>query len=299
MKQWWDRVGVEEGEAIENRMLTRVIENAQKKVEGRNFDIRKHLLDYDNVMNKQRHAFYARRLAAMNADDKAIDEEIQACIEGFVADLLGRTWPQRGEPEDDQYVEMAHAFEAQFGVAFSIERSPFERRTASVIPRVTRSDTRSSLDRVGPRREARRRAVLAEETYADLEGYPTFHRIVRDLQLQILDQQWKAHLHTMDSLRGGINMRAYAQRDPKLEYQREGFALFGEMEHRIDETLAEYALKFSFPRPQTGPQATQRRVDGNAPQQPPKPQSQGGEPPPTPGGAAARQAPRGRHRSTR
>ncbi|MCR9093391.1 MAG: preprotein translocase subunit SecA [bacterium] len=292
VKQWWDRVGVEEGEAIENRMLTRVIENAQKKVEGRNFDIRKHLLDYDNVMNKQRHAFYARRLAAMTSDDKALDEEVQACVEGFVADLLGRTWPQRGEPDDDQYVEMAHALEAQFGLAFSIEEEPF--RTADG-KRHPESDAlgHAILARIDGALEEKREEgrVLAEETYADLEGYPNFQRIMRDLQLQILDQQWKAHLHTMDSLRGGINMRAYAQRDPKLEYQREGFALFGEMEQRIDDTLAEYALKFSFPRPETGPKATQRRVDGNQQPEAPKPRSQGGAAPPTPaaaaGGAAA------------
>ena len=292
VKQWWDRVGVEEGEAIENRMLTRVIENAQKKVEGRNFDIRKHLLDYDNVMNKQRHAFYARRLAAMTSDDKALDEEVQACVEGFVADLLGRTWPQRGEPDDDQYVEMAHALEAQFGLAFSIEEEPF--RTADG-KRHPESDAlgHAILARIDAALEEKREEgrVLAEETYADLEGYPNFQRIMRDLQLQILDQQWKAHLHTMDSLRGGINMRAYAQRDPKLEYQREGFALFGEMEQRIDDTLAEYALKFSFPRPDTGPKATARRVDGNQQPEAPKPQSQGGAAPPTPaaaaGGAAA------------
>ena len=291
VKQWWDRVGVEEGEAIENRMLTRVIEGAQKKVEGRNFDIRKHLLDYDNVMNKQRHAFYARRLAAMTSDDKAVDEEVQACVEGFVADLLGRIWPQRGEPEDDQYVEMAHALEAQFGVAFSIEEEPF--RTADgkrhpesdALGHAILARIESALDE--KREEGR---VLAEETYADLEGYPTFQKIMRDLQLQILDQQWKAHLHTMDSLRGGINMRAYAQRDPKLEYQREGFALFGEMEQRIDETLAEYALKFSFPRPDLGPKATQRRVDGNPGQEAPKPQSQGGAAPLTPAAAAGASA---------
>jgi preprotein translocase subunit SecA len=297
VKQWWDRVGVEEGEAIENRMLTRVIENAQKKVEGRNFDIRKHLLDYDNVMNKQRHAFYARRLTAMTADDKAIDEEVQACIEGFVADLLGRTWPQRGEPDDDQYVEMAHVLEAQFGLAFSIEEEPF-RTPEGKRPPESDALGHAILARLNEALDAKREEgrVLAEETYADLEGYPTFHRIMRDLQLQILDQQWKAHLHTMDSLRGGINMRAYAQRDPKLEYQREGFALFGEMEQRIDDTLAEYALKFSYPRPQTGPQATQRRVDGNQQPEAPKPPSQGGAgqggaAPPTPaaaaGGAAA------------
>ena len=266
VKQWWDRVGVEEGEAIENRMLTRVIEGAQKKVEGRNFDIRKHLLDYDNVMNKQRHAFYARRLQAMEADDKALHEEVQACLEGYVADLLGRFWPQRGEPGEDEYVEMAHAIEAQFGIAFSIEQEPF--RTAAG-QRHPESDAlgHAILAKLDQLLEEKRREgkELKEGVYADVETFPTFEQVIRDLQLQILDQQWKQHLHTMDQLRNSINMRAYAQRDPKLEYQREGFALFGEMEQRIDETLAEYALKFSFPRPQVGPQATQRRVDAGSP----------------------------------
>jgi len=268
VKMWWDRVGVEEGEAIENRMLTRVIEGAQKKVEGRNFDIRKHLLDYDNVMNKQRHAFYARRLKAMQSDDKAVLEEIQACIEGYVADLLSRAWPQRGEPDDDGLVEMAHALEAQFGISFSIEEEPFLSADGT---RHLESDAlgHAILERLSAALEARREEgrELKEGPYADLEHYPTFEQIVRDLQLQILDQQWKAHLHTMDQLRGGINMRAYAQRDPKLEYQREGFALFGEMEQRIDDTMAEYALKFSFPRPNLGPQATARRVDAEGQKQ--------------------------------
>ena len=262
VKQWWDRVGVEEGEAIENRMLTRVIEGAQKKVEGRNFDIRKHLLDYDNVMNKQRQAFYARRLKAMQADDKELLEEVQACIEGFVADLLARTWPARGEPEDDDYVEMAHSLEAQFGLTWSIEEEPFRTPDGKRHPE---SDAlgHAILEKLNAALEAKREEGrhLKEVEYADLENYPTFEMIVRDLQLQILDSQWKAHLHTMDQLRGGINMRAYAQRDPKLEYQREGFALFGEMEQRIDDTLAEYAFRFSFPRPNLGPQATHRRVD--------------------------------------
>ena len=257
VKQWWDRVGVEEGEAIENRMLSRVIENAQKKVEGRNFDIRKHLLDYDNVMNKQRHAFYARRLAAMTADEKAVEEEVQACLEGYVADLLGRTWPARGEPEDDDYAEMRRALEAQFGLTLSIEEPPF--RTADG-KRHPESDAlgHAILSRLNELLEAKKAEgqQLAEVEYAEVPNYPTYTQILRDLHLQILDQQWKQHLHTMDQLRGGISMRAYAQRDPKLEYQREGFALFGEMEQRIDDTLAEYALKFSFPRPDLGPKVT-------------------------------------------
>jgi preprotein translocase subunit SecA len=263
VKQWWDRVGVEEGEAIENRMLSRVIEGAQKKVEGRNFDIRKHLLDYDNVMNKQRQAFYARRLIAMSSDEKAIAEEIQACLEGYVANLVARTWPQRGDPEDDQYVEMAHALEAQFGMALSIEDPPF--RTADGDrhgdPDALGHAILAMLDEALARKKEEGRQ-LKDETYADIDNYPSFDQIVRDLQLQILDQQWKGHLHTMDALRESINLRGYAQRDPKLEYQREGFALFGEMEQRIDDTFAEFVLKFGYPRPNLGPQPTARRVDG-------------------------------------
>jgi preprotein translocase subunit SecA len=262
VKQWWDRVGVEEGEAIENRMLTRVIEGAQKKVEARNFDIRKHLLDYDNVMNKQRQAFYARRLIAMSADDAALAAEVEACIEGFVANLVERSWPQRGDPEDDVYVEMAHALEAQFGFAFSIEEPPF--RTSDAKRHDDKDELgHAILERLAQvleekKQEGRR---LKEETYVGIEAYPSFDNIVRDLQLQILDTQWKAHLHTMDSLRESISLRGYAQRDPKIEYQREGFGLFGEMEERIDDSFAEYVFKFGYPRPNLGPQATARRVD--------------------------------------
>jgi preprotein translocase subunit SecA len=256
VKQWWDRVGVEEGEAIENRMLTRVIEGAQKKVESRNFDIRKHLLDYDNVMNQQRQAFYS-------ADDEVLNEEIEACLEGFVVDLLGQQWPDRGDPEDDDYVEMAHGLEAQFGLAFSIEEPPFRTEEGG------RHGDRDSLghailDRLraelAVKKEEGRR--LKQEEYASLEGYPGFLDIVRSIQLQILDQQWKEHLHTMDALRESINLRGYAQRDPKIEYQREGFALFGEMEQRIDHQLAEFVFKFGYPRPRVEAHSAPRPAAG-------------------------------------
>jgi preprotein translocase subunit SecA len=252
VKLWWDRVGVEEGEAIENRMLTRVIEGAQKKVEARNFDIRKHLLDYDDVMNKQRQAFYARRLAAMSADDEAVNAEIDACIEGAVVAVLDRFWPQRGDPEDDAYVEMAHGLEAQFGIPFSIEEPPFRTDDGR------RPDDRDALghgvlERLARELEAKKEEGrrLKEEEFASLPGYPGFTEIVRGIHLQILDAQWKEHLHTMDSLRESINLRGYAQRDPKIEYQREGFALFGDMEQRIDDQLAEFVFKFGYPRPRT------------------------------------------------
>jgi preprotein translocase subunit SecA len=111
------------------------------------------------------------------------------------------------------------------------------------------------VDLAAKREEGRR---LKEEEYAELPAYPDFRQICRDIQLQILDSQWKAHLHTMDSLRESINLRGYAQRDPKMEYQREGFALFGEMEQRIDDQFAGFVFKFGFPRPRLEARATTR-----------------------------------------
>jgi len=278
VKLWWDRVGVQEGEAIENRMLSRVIEGAQKKVEGRNFDIRKHLLDYDNVMNKQRQAFYARRLAAMSADGDVLRSEIDACIEGFVVAMLGRLWPQRGEPDNDDYVEMAHALEAQFGIALSIEEPPF--RTARIAGGDRANDRHRDrdalghaiLERLGQLLEAKREEgrVLKHETYAAFANYPGFDEVARDLQLQILDSQWKGHLRTMDALRESINLRGYAQRDPKIEYQREGFALFGEMEQRIDDTFAGFVFRFGYPRPAVAPAASSASTTSGAPASAPR-----------------------------
>jgi preprotein translocase subunit SecA len=120
VKGWWDRVGVEEGEAIENKLLTRVIENAQKKVEARNFDIRKHLLDYDDVMNKQRRAFYDRRRDALSEGDP--HREVLDMAEGAIVAVLDSYWPVKSDPDPEAWGEMQTAFEAQFGVVFEADR---------------------------------------------------------------------------------------------------------------------------------------------------------------------------------
>ena len=134
--QWWDRVGVEEGEAIENRLLTRVIENAQKKVEARNFDIRKHLLDYDDVMNRQRRAFYERRRDALARED--VHAEILDMVEGaIVGTARRRTGPRRATRTPRRSRALAAAIEAQFGVVLDAE----------VLPR-----SPEAVHRAGPRR---------------------------------------------------------------------------------------------------------------------------------------------------
>src|SRR5262245_13383190 len=252
--QWWDRVGVEDGEAIENRLLTRVIENAQKKVEARNFDIRKHLLDYDDVMNRQRRAFYTRRREVMTRQD--LHQEALDMAEGAVVSILERSWPEKGDPDAEALAEVATNLTGLFGIAFDAAQPPFvhEGRVAN-----DRNELgRAVFDRVVAFLEEKKKHCdrLAEQ-YADL-GYPRFDGLERDFLLQVLDVQWKDHLHSMDGLRDGINLRGYAQRDPKIEYQREGYALFEEMNERIDAQALEILFKVQLRDPAEAPPPASR-----------------------------------------
>jgi len=240
VKQWWDRVGVEEGEAIEHRLLTRVIENAQKKVEARNFDIRKHLLQYDDVMNKQRTALYGRRRDLLLRDAEGFGEEVRDMVEGVLVGILDQHWPARGDPEPEDLAELARSLEAQFGLAFDPKEPPF------------RVDGRPASDRDALGHALLERLLdFREQKRAQwnelAERYPgllhAFEQVERILVITRLDRSWKEHLHTMDGLREGINLRGYGQRDPKLEYQREGFALFEEMNASIDQLAVEDIFK--------------------------------------------------------
>ena len=243
--QWWDRVGVEEGEAIENKLLSRVIENAQTKVEARNFDIRKHLLDYDDVMNKQRQAFYARRREVLAHDD--VHEELGSMIEHAIVSVLDAHWPDKGDPDQEVFDEMALGLQVAFGLSFDPTVAPF------IVDGKPCGDydalAREIHDGVSVVIEEKKKACDALAAEHVEVGYPSFAQLERDFMLQILDTQWKDHLHTMDGLREGINLRGYAQRDPKLEYQREGYDLFEGMNQRIDQQTVEVGFKFALPEP--------------------------------------------------
>ena len=247
VKQWWERVGVEEGEAIENRLLTRVIENAQKKVEARNFDIRKHLLEYDDVPNRQRKAFYERRRLILADDD--VHDEVVEMVEGVLVGVLEEHWPEKGDPDEETMDELVGAIEHSFGVVFSDREEPFRSETGHLV--TDRDELgRGLFDRLMQFYDTKSAqcAEMARE-HADL-GYPEFQWFERDILLRILDGQWKDHLHTMDGLREGITLRGYGQRDPKIEFQREGFQLFTEMENRVDEQATEILFKFTLPEAQ-------------------------------------------------
>jgi len=239
---WMERIGLEDGEAIEHRFITRAIENAQKKVEARNFDVRKHLLEYDDVMNKQRTAFYDRRRAILAAAD--VHQEVLEMIEGVLVGILDTHWPAKGEPGDEHLVGIAKALEAEFGVAFDPREAPFREGGRAVGDR----------DALGHGVLARLVEFLDEKTrhwdelarkHAE-RGVPSFVEFERQILLNTLDRLWKDHLHAMDALREGVRLRGYAQKDPKIEYAREGYGMFEEMNVRVDEQVAEQLFKITI-----------------------------------------------------
>jgi preprotein translocase subunit SecA len=175
--------------------------------------------------------------------------------------VLDSHLPEKGEPESEDLVALAASVEAHFGVPMDASQEPF---TAAGRPATDRDALgRAIFDRVSAFIEAKQSAcdALAEEHAA--MGYPAFHKLERDILLQILDAQWKDHLHTMDGLREGVSLRGYASRDPKLEYQREGYALFEEMNQRIDMQAVDVIYKFVLPEPL--PQGPPSSLPGTGP----------------------------------
>jgi preprotein translocase subunit SecA len=239
MQGWMERLGLEEGEAIEHRWVTKAIENAQKKVEERNFDVRKHLLEYDDVMNKQRQAFYGRRRTALASTE--VHDEVLEMLEGVLVTMLDAHWPEKGDPDPEQVVALARVLEAQFGVPFDPSQPPFAVEPGHALDKDVLG--RAIHERLlGVLEEKERRWEALRERFPQV-GLITHRQLERDVMLRTLDRLWKDHLYAMDSLRDGIRFRGYAQQDPKVEYAREGFQLFEEMNDRIDALVTEEVFK--------------------------------------------------------
>ncbi|MEC7622191.1 MAG: preprotein translocase subunit SecA [Candidatus Neomarinimicrobiota bacterium] len=207
-----DRLGAEEGEVITAKMVTRAIENAQKKVEQRNFGIRKHLLEYDDVMNQQRQVVYNTRKQALNDDD--ISEVINDMIDDFVEDEL-----QGFEDINVQNWDWANLKQnLSSHLLIDISLSSVQEHTGN-------NDL--SIDEV-------KNYILnqAKEVYSNRENIaqPEILRAFEKfISLRTIDEKWKDHLYAMDQLREGINLRAYGQKNPLLEYKSEGFQMFQQM----------------------------------------------------------------------
>jgi len=213
------RLGMEEGVPIESGMVSRAVENAQKKVEGHNFDMRKHLLEYDDVMNKQREIVYARRKAYLTAE--SLREEALA-LATEQAEVLPDTYLPGERRSEWDWKGLSDAVFGHFHVHFDV---PAEER-----------------DTITPVAVKERLVAFVRESYEARErefGEDVVRQLERWVMLQAIDHHWKDHLLGMDHLKEGIGLRGYAQRNPLQEYQREGFDLFEAMMARFEDDAVE------------------------------------------------------------
>ncbi len=210
------KLGMEEGEAIEHKWVSRAIENAQKKVEGHNFDIRKQVLEFDDVTNDQRKVIYQQRNELMQADDMA--EAVRSMRETVVDDVISTYIPPNSIDEQWDIEGLEQALHDEFAVDLPV---------AQWLQEDDELHEHALRERII---EGVQAACDAKE---QITGSELMRHFEKAIMLQTLDQQWKEHLAQMDYLRQGINLRGYAQKDPKQEYKREAFAMFTEMLERI------------------------------------------------------------------
>jgi preprotein translocase subunit SecA len=221
-------LGLEEGQVIEHPWVTKSIEIAQRRVETHNFEIRKQLLEYDNVMNKQREVIYAQRRSILGG--ASLKDDILQVVERMVDTLVAVYIPEAHGTEDWDLAGLANAARAKFGLNLEVGEL-------------------ASLGKDAIKERLQQRLVRAYEAKESSMGFELARYLERSLYLQIIDAKWKEHLYTMDSLREGIGLRAYGQRDPLVEYKREAFGMFTEMMASIEEEAAEVLFKLQPAKP--------------------------------------------------
>ncbi len=222
------KLGMEEGVPIEHGMVSKAIERAQKQVEAQNFSVRKHLLEYDDVMNKQRESIYALRREILDGRIRLTEEEVADSREYLMTlaeDILDAIVELHAAPKADFEEWDLEALRHEVARVFAVE-----------VP-ATEFDSKTS-DEI---RDLLWDKILASYTEKEqLVGRDVLQRVERDMMLQIVDQQWKDHLYSLDHLKEGIGLRGYGQRDPLVEYKKESFGLFQAMKERVDEEIVRF-----------------------------------------------------------
>ena len=232
------RLGMEDGQPIEHAMVSKAVANAQKKVEAHNFDIRKHLLEYDDVMNRQREVLYTLRREIINTDNAK--ELLLDMADEVVDDTLAEIAQEKIYPEEWDIEALNELLERQFTV--HIKKSGDHEL-------ILQGNTKLELENCN--REILHDTIMETviQAYeAKEEGIETdfMRHIEKVIMLQVLDGLWKDHLLGMDHLKEGIGLRGYAQKNPLTEYKKEGFDLFGAMMARIKEETTEYLFKIQI-----------------------------------------------------
>ncbi len=235
-----DRLGIREGEVITHPMITRTIEQAQKRVEAQNFAIRKHTLKYDDVMNQQRQVIYARRLQAL--DDPDIKASIMELIEDIMGSLIETYCPKDVYPENWPLEDLKLQLQRLFLIQLNIPQDK--------VPELTPADLFERLHK-----EALAIYEAKEEAYSS----ETMRQLEKFAALVTIDQYWRDHLNEVEELRSGINLRAYGQRDPLLEYKKEAFGLFRTMIDEIDRETVSKIYRMQVRTPEEQQREAERR----------------------------------------
>jgi preprotein translocase subunit SecA len=202
-----DRLGIQEGEVIQHSMVTRAIEKAQKRVEAHNFDIRKHLLEYDDVMNQQREVIYGLRKDALEGEN--LKDTVLEYIVETVDESIGKYVDPKAYCEEWDLKSLAEELEKTFVRPFDFSWVLESKANAEEL--------REKLVDVTKEAYESRESELTPEVMRQVEKF---------VALQVIDEKWRDHLYEIDQLRGGIGLRAYGQRDPLVEYKSESFKLF-------------------------------------------------------------------------
>jgi preprotein translocase subunit SecA len=224
---------MEEGVPIEHGMVTRAIERAQKQVEAQNFSVRKHLLEYDDVMNKQRESVYTLRREVLDGKIHLSEEELvdtRAYLLALAEDLLDEQVERFAGRQVDVEEWDVEALTREVNRVFDLEPPQLDALNLDDM----------NSEEIG---DALWAAIKGNyESKETLVGPDLLRRVERDIMLQIVDQQWKDHLYSLDHLKEGIGLRGYGQRDPLVEYKRESFDLFTDMKQRIEEDMVRYVM---------------------------------------------------------
>ena len=243
-----DKLRLEEGEAIESKMLTRMIETAQRKVEDRNYDIRKQLLEFDDVQNDQRHEIYGLRNQILESED--ISELVKNLREGLFTDLFRAYVPAETVEEQWDLDGLQTKLAGEFGIVIDFKQ------LLDSNDQFTDDDLLEAL------------LKQAEAQYVEKEqmvGHEAFTGFARSLLLQILDQLWRQHISALEALRQGIYLRGYAQKQPKQEYKREAFNMFEQLLDQIRETLVRVLMQVQINVKPAEEPAQQQPVEEPAP----------------------------------
>ena len=244
LKGLMGKIGMEDGVPIEHRWISRAIENAQKKVEAHNFDIRKHLLEYDDVMNKQREVVYHRRRELLSP--QPLKEDVLEMCEAAIEEIVAAHCDVEKDPESWDWAEIENAFFKQFRFRPNLKEIGAPTRM-SAIPTISSNSRWSPIKALYDQREAE----FSPEVMRQIE---------KIVSLQTLDSLWKDHLLAMDHLKEGIGLRGYAQQNPLVEYQKEGFSMFESLMDVMQKDIVEKVFSVQVQKPQDVQQVQQQQA---------------------------------------